>query len=198
MNLVINLFIWLIKYLTPTYRISIMSFEMIAWYRILFPASFSRTSCIQYCAIMGYVSHYSNVETYNQLDIKRSGWINSPCYVNKITWFFISSRSFLTKLRFSPSLSSFLSPKWIQVREKIKELTFCPKGKTFQFCGRDKRYGASTLTWPLIRQASYWACFTEQLANRIPVRSLRYTNLSYVRFQNMLLRSGVHFWLKMS
>ena len=198
MNLVINLFNRLIKYLTPTYRISIMSFEMIAWYRILFPANFSRTSCIQYCAIMGYVSHYSNVETYNQLDIKRSGWINSPCYVNKITWFFISSRSFLTKLRFSPSLSSFLLPKWIRVREKIKELTFCPKEKTFQFCGRDKQYGASTLTWPLMRQASYWACFTEQLARRIPVRSLRYTNLSYVRFQNMLLRSGVHFWLKMS
>ena len=198
MNLVINLFIWLIKYLTPTNRISIMSFEMIAWYRILFPVNFSRTSCIQYCAIMGYVSHYSNVETYNQLDIKRSGWINSPCYVNKITWFFISSRSFLTELRFSPSLSSFLSPKWIQVREKIKELTFCPKGKTFQFCGGDKRYRASTLTWPLIRLASYWACFTEQLVRRIPVRSLRYTNLSYVRFQNMLLRYGVHFWLKMS
>ena len=90
-NLVINLFIWLLKYLTATCRISIMSFEMITWYRILFPANFSRTSCIPYCAIMGYVSHYSNVETYNQLDIKRSGWINSPCYVNKITCFFISS-----------------------------------------------------------------------------------------------------------
>ena len=198
MNLLIKLFIWLIKYLTPTYRISIMSLEMIAWYRVLFPANFSWTSCIQYCAIMGYVSHYSNVETYNQLDIERSGWFNPPCYVNKITWFFISSRLFLTKLRFSPSLSSFLSPKWIQVREKIKELTFCPKGKTFQFCGGDKRYKASTLTWPLITLTSYWAWFTEKLARWIPVRSQRYTNLSYFRFQNMLLWSGIHFWSKMS
>ena len=34
--------------------------------------------------------------------------------------------------------------------------------------------------WPLIRLASYWAWFTEQWARRIPVRSLRYTNLSCV------------------
>ena len=128
--LYIYLFIWLIEYLIPTNRISIMSFEIVVWYRILFPANFSWTSFIQYCAIMGYVSHYSAVETYNLLDIGRSGGINSPRYVNQITWewsFRIFSRSFFTDLRFSPSLSSFLSPKWIRVREKIKELTFCPK-----------------------------------------------------------------------
>lgn len=39
--------------------------------------------------------------------------------------------------------------------------------------------------------------FTEQWARRIPVRSLRYTNLLCARFQNMLHRSGIYIWLKM-